>query len=106
MGQTYRAVYRIRKIERNAVGIKSRQDDAGLIGNETVDVEPVKRTNDPAAAIRPADPQDIGRVGLVRVYDVFRPETDGIGEKFEVLNNIFKASVFPGLLVCERMPYI
>ena len=34
-------------------------------------------------------------MGLVRAYNVFRPETDGIGEEFEVLNDIFKASVFP-----------
>ena len=85
MGKTYGVMDRIRKIERNAVGVEGRKNHAGLISDETVDVEPVERTSYSAARVFLPDPQNIGCVGLVRAHDIFRDEADGIGKEPEVL---------------------
>ena len=103
MGKTNRMVDRIREVKRNTVGIKGRKNDTWLIGNETVNIEPVERTRDAAAAVRPANTKNVGRVGLVRAHDIFCPKACGIGKESEVLEHICKTTILPGILVGERV---
>src|SRR5699024_6178853 len=90
VGQADGTVYRIHKIQRNTIRIKSRQHNARGVRDHAVDLMKAARAGDAAATVFFSHTPDIGGVGLVGSYDSFKIKSRRFRKTPEIFGNVFR----------------